>query len=73
MDTAINKLPAQVLDDVQYQHHMVSTFAKAQLDSLHSFETEISPGVIAGQQVIPMTTAGCSSPEAASATSRAPS
>lgn len=52
-------LPAQVKDDVQFQYDRVRDFARAQLESLHSFETELFPGLVSGQRVIPIQTAGC--------------
>jgi sulfopropanediol 3-dehydrogenase len=52
-------LHEQTKDDVRFQRDRVQNFAKAQLDSLHSFESELFPGVITGQKVIPVETAGC--------------
>lgn len=49
----------QMKDDIQFAHERVSRFAKKQLDSMSEFETELSPGLFAGQKLIPMNTAGC--------------
>jgi sulfopropanediol 3-dehydrogenase len=53
------RLPQQVKDDVQFQLDQVTDFARAQLASLKAFETELHPGVTAGQRIVPVTTAGC--------------
>jgi sulfopropanediol 3-dehydrogenase len=46
-------------DDIQFSYEQVKTFAHAQLDSMKEFEVELHPGVIAGQRLIPVNTAGC--------------
>ncbi len=46
-------------DDIAFAHERVSAFAEAQKNSIHSFEVELSPGLFAGQKLIPMGTAGC--------------
>lgn len=53
------RLPDQVKEDIQYQYDQITRFAQHQMDSLHSFEVELSPGLITGQRIIPVTTAGC--------------
>eukprot|EP00941_MAST-03F_sp_MAST-3F-sp1_P002515 g2515.t1 len=53
------QLPNQVKSDIQFQFEQVTDFARAQLESLKEFETELAPGVVAGQKVVPVTTAGC--------------
>ena len=52
-------LPQRMKDDIAFAHGQVRTFAEAQLSSMHEFETELHPGVIAGQKLIPVETAGC--------------
>jgi sulfopropanediol 3-dehydrogenase len=37
----------------------VRRFAEAQRASVRDFEVEISPGVVAGQKLVPMAVAGC--------------
>ena len=52
-------LPARMRDDIAFAHVRVKRFAEAQLASLHEFETELSPGLVAGQKLVPVNTAGC--------------
>ena len=52
-------LPARMRDDIAFAHARVKRFAQAQLASLHEFETELSPGLTAGQKLVPVNTAGC--------------
>jgi sulfopropanediol 3-dehydrogenase len=52
-------VPEQLKKDIQFSYARVSRFAQSQRDSLHEFETELSPGLFAGQKLIPMETAGC--------------
>ena len=49
----------QVKEDVEFQYEQVTRFAQHQLDSMHNFDVELSPGVTAGQRIIPVSTAGC--------------
>lgn len=49
----------QMKDDIQFAHERVRKFAEHQLAALTEFETELSPGLFAGQRLIPMNTAGC--------------
>ena len=56
---ATESLPQRMKDDIAFAHEQVRTFAEAQLASMHEFETELHPGVIAGQKLIPVDTAGC--------------
>ena len=49
----------QLKDDIQFAYNRVTKFAKAQLASVSEFETELSPGLCAGQKLIPIETAGC--------------
>ena len=55
----IASVPESVKRDIQFAHKQVFTFAKAQRDSLHDFVTEITPGVLLGQRIIPVKVAGC--------------
>ncbi len=52
----------QLKDDIQFAYDRVTRFAKAQLASVNEFETELSPGLWAGQKLIPIETAGVMSP-----------
>lgn len=58
-DAAINEVPEQTRRDIEYAHARVQAFAQKQRESISEFETELSPGVFAGQKVLPITTAGC--------------
>ena len=49
----------QTKDDIQFAHEQVYNFAKKQRESMLEFETELHPGVIAGQKLIPVNVAGC--------------
>lgn len=53
------KVSARLKDDIAFAHERVMGFAKAQLASISEFETELSPGLWAGQKLIPIETAGC--------------
>ncbi len=59
IDSAKEKIPQQLQDDIQFAYDRVSSFAKHQRDSMSEFEVELSPGLFAGQKLIPITTAGC--------------
>lgn len=56
---AAESVPEQIRRDIQFAYKRVKGFAEAQLDSMVEFETELSPGLIAGQRLIPVDTAGC--------------
>ncbi len=59
IDAAAAALPAQMREDIAFSHARVKTFAEAQLASLGEFETELSPGLFAGQRLVAVNTAGC--------------
>jgi sulfopropanediol 3-dehydrogenase len=52
-------LPDKIKADIRFSHARVKAFAEAQLASMNEFETELSPGLYAGQRLIPIQTAGC--------------
>ncbi len=52
-------LSQQVKDDIRFAHRQVHDFARKQRESLHEFEMELHPGLIAGQRLIPVNVAGC--------------
>ena len=56
---AKSELSAQTRDDIRFAWERVRRFAEAQRESLAEFETELSPGLVAGQRLIPVETAGC--------------
>lgn len=59
IDAAEARLSPRIRDDVHFAHARVRAFAEAQLESMAEFETELSPGLVAGQRLIPVATAGC--------------
>ncbi|MEM7194296.1 MAG: histidinol dehydrogenase [Pseudomonadota bacterium] len=59
IEAATASLSAQTKSDIQFSHQRVKKFAEAQLASMTEFEMEVSPGLIAGQRLIPVHTAGC--------------
>ena len=53
-------LDQKTKDDIQFSHERVRKFAEAQLKNYgQDFEVELSPGLFAGQRLIPVNTAGC--------------
>ena len=52
-------IPTSVKRDIEFAAAQVRAFALAQKASLKEFETELRPGVTAGQRVIPVNVAGC--------------
>ncbi|PKF78132.1 histidinol dehydrogenase [Vibrio sp. vnigr-6D03] len=59
IQAAEEQLTDQMKADIKFAYDRVKRFAQAQLDSLKEFEVELSPGLYAGQKLIPMNTAGC--------------
>jgi sulfopropanediol 3-dehydrogenase len=59
IDRAVKKLPQSVKHDLKFAHQRVSNFACQQRDSMREFESELSDGLIVGQKLIPVSTAGC--------------
>lgn len=56
---AADQVPERLKDDLRFAYDRVRTFAERQKASLQPFETELSPGLWAGQRLIPVETAGC--------------
>ena len=52
-------IPAAVKRDIEFAAAQVAKFARAQRASMTEFETEVHPGLIAGQRLIPVNVAGC--------------
>ena len=52
-------LPETVKDDLRFAHAQIRDFALRQRDSQQAFEVEMFDGLIVGQRLIPVTTAGC--------------
>jgi sulfopropanediol 3-dehydrogenase len=59
IEAAIAEVPDQTKQDIRFSHQRVKAFAEAQLSSMSDFEIELSPGLFAGQRLVPVTTAGC--------------
>jgi sulfopropanediol 3-dehydrogenase len=56
----IKSLDQKVKDDVQFSYDRVRSFAEHQLKHLNNdFEVELSPGLFAGQKLIPVNSVGC--------------
>jgi len=51
---AKEKLPAAVIEELDFAIQQVSTFARAQKESMVEFEKEIAPGMKMGQRIIPV-------------------
>ena len=56
---AVEQLPAEVVEELDYAIEQVTAFAQAQKDSLVEFEKEIRPGMHMGQRIIPVHSCGC--------------
>ena len=52
-------LPAATKRDIEFATEQVRRFAIAQRDSIREFSTEIHPGLVAGQRLVPINVAGC--------------
>jgi len=59
IDQASKLVPQKLKDDIKFAHERIKKFADAQKNSVNEFETELSPGLWAGQKLIPIVTAGC--------------
>jgi sulfopropanediol 3-dehydrogenase len=56
---AEKSLSPGVRDDIRFARDRVLDFARRQRESLHEFQAELIPGLVAGQKLIPCNTAGC--------------
>ncbi|MEH6443286.1 MAG: histidinol dehydrogenase [Oceanospirillaceae bacterium] len=59
IEAAGQSLSQRMKDDIQFAYDRVFNFALKQRATLTDFETELSPGLWAGQRQIPMSAAGC--------------
>ncbi|MFM7331966.1 MAG: histidinol dehydrogenase [Brachymonas sp.] len=62
LDQNVQKVPASVRADIDFAIKQVFDFATAQRKSISNFQTELHPGVTAGQRVLPVNVAGCYAP-----------
>ena len=53
------KVPQKLKDDIAFAHDNVRRFAEMQKETIANTQTEIQPGLIAGQKAIPCRSAGC--------------
>lgn len=56
---ATRALSQGVKDDIAFAYSRVRDFALRQRESLHEFEVQLIDGLVAGQKLIPVNTAGC--------------
>ncbi|MDA7429390.1 histidinol dehydrogenase [Primorskyibacter aestuariivivens] len=59
IEAAAAKVPEKLRRDIEFAHANVKRFAEAQRATVHDFEVEVTPGLIAGQKAIPVHAAGC--------------
>ncbi len=59
IDAATVLVPEKMKQDIKFAHSNVERFARAQKSTVANFETEVVPGLIAGQKAIPVNAAGC--------------
>jgi sulfopropanediol 3-dehydrogenase len=52
-------IPQRIRQDIEFATERVARFALAQRTSLREFETEVEPGLRAGQRLVPVNVAGC--------------
>jgi len=55
----VKRLPETFKEDFAVCFHNVTEFARLQRQSISEFESEISPGTVLGQKLIPVSAAGC--------------
>lgn len=53
------KVSQKLKDDIAFAHDNVRRFAERQCETMQDMEMEIVPGLIAGQRLIPVSSAGC--------------
>lgn len=56
---AAEQVSPKLKDDIRFAHDNVRRFAEAQMETLINVETEVVPGLVAGQKSIPVRAAGC--------------
>jgi sulfopropanediol 3-dehydrogenase len=59
LERRTRSIPPGVKQDIEFATAQVRRFARAQRDSMHEFSLEVSPGLTAGQRLIPVNVAGC--------------
>ncbi len=56
---AMEQLPAEVVEELDFAIEQVTAFAQAQKESMVEFEKDIRPGMRMGQRIIPVDSCGC--------------
>ena len=56
---AREKLPPEIIEELDYAIDHVTAFARAQKDSMAEFEKEIGKGIRMGQRILPVQSCGC--------------
>ncbi len=59
IEAATKALPESTKDDIRFARDRICAFATHQRDSVREFEVDLIDGLVAGQRIIPITTAGC--------------
>ena len=59
IQSLIDLVPSSAKRDIRFAYDQVYGFALKQRESIKAFETELSPGVILGQRLVPCQCAGC--------------
>ncbi|MEK0162749.1 histidinol dehydrogenase [Phaeobacter sp. A36a-5a] len=59
IEAACAQVPEKLKADIRFSHDNVRRFAELQKSTMQNVETEISPGFVTGQKVIPVDAAGC--------------
>jgi sulfopropanediol 3-dehydrogenase len=59
IQSLINSLPKQVIDDIAFAQAQIRRFAQAQKDALRDIEVETLPGIRLGHKNIPVNSVGC--------------
>lgn len=59
IEAAAARVPTRLKEDIAFAYARVRDFAQRQRESVQEFEVELSPGLFAGQRLIPVKTAGC--------------
>lgn len=56
---ACDRVSESLKDDIRFAHANIHRFAQAQMATMGKCELELMPGLIAGQKLIPVSSAGC--------------
>jgi sulfopropanediol 3-dehydrogenase len=59
IETLINGLPNQVIEDIKFAQTQIRCFAQAQKEALKDIEVETLPGIRLGHKNIPVNSVGC--------------